>query len=159
MFLLLLSSAHTASRPLLFLSPPHQQAGQGCTRSRDRTQPGQLTPTVQRDTPHYMASCSAWKLREWGCVWRLAGANIAQRLAGHQLFGSKQFFSFCIICFLTGFVFFSSLSLVWVFFPLNYYTAFISIHIFSDFYPCNSPPPPHCRDRSGWAAMWCLDTS
>lgn len=53
----------------------------------------------------------------------------------------------------------SSLLLVWVSFAPNYYTTFISIHIFSDFYPCNSTPPSHCRGSSGWAAVWCLAAS
>lgn len=83
LFLLLLSRAHRTSRPLLFLTPPHQWAGQGCTRSQRRqTQPGQLTTAVQRDTPHYMASCSAWKLSEWGRVRMLAGLTLLRDWLG-----------------------------------------------------------------------------
>ena len=61
MFLLLLSSAYTESRPFLLLTPPHQRAGWGCTRSWEGTQLGQLTPTAQRDIPDHMTSCSAYK--------------------------------------------------------------------------------------------------
>jgi len=43
MFLLLLTSAYTESRPFLLLAPPHQRVGWGCTRSWEGTQPGQLT--------------------------------------------------------------------------------------------------------------------
>ena len=61
MFSLLLSSAYTESRPFLLLTAPHQRGGWGCTRSWEGTQPGQLTPTDQRDIPYRMASCSAYK--------------------------------------------------------------------------------------------------
>ena len=54
MFQLLLSSAYTASRPFLLLTPPHQGVGWGCTRSWEGTQLGQLTPTDQRDIPYHM---------------------------------------------------------------------------------------------------------
>ena len=59
-FSLLLSSAHTESRPFLLLTPPHQRVGWGCTRSWEGTWLGQLTPTVQRDIPYHMVSCSAY---------------------------------------------------------------------------------------------------
>ena len=45
----------------LFCSPPHQRAGWGCTRSWEGTQPGQLTPTAQRDIPYHRTPCSAYK--------------------------------------------------------------------------------------------------
>ena len=61
MFSLLLSSAYTESRPFLLLKPPHQRVGWGCTRGREGTQPGQLTPTDQRAIPYHMTSCSAYK--------------------------------------------------------------------------------------------------
>lgn len=41
---------------------------------------GALTPSDQRDFPQHMMPCSAIKPR--GC--RLAGAPLAQKLAGHQ---------------------------------------------------------------------------
>ena len=44
---------------ILFLTPPHQQAGWGCTRSWEGVQLRQLTPTDQRDIPYHMMSCSA----------------------------------------------------------------------------------------------------
>jgi len=58
MFSLLLSRAHTASRPILLLTPPHQWAGCGWERSWEGTWPGQLTPTDQRDIPQIMMLCS-----------------------------------------------------------------------------------------------------
>ena len=58
-FSLLLSSAYTASRPPLLLTPPRHGASWGSTRSWEGTQPGQLAPTDQRDIPHHTASCSA----------------------------------------------------------------------------------------------------
>jgi len=61
-FSLLLSSAHTASRPFLLLVLPHQQVGWGCTRSREGTQSGQPTPAGQTDMPYGMTSCSAYKV-------------------------------------------------------------------------------------------------
>ena len=57
MFSLLLSSAYTASRPFLLLTPPHQRVGWGCTRSWEGTQLGQLTPTDKRGIPCHMTSC------------------------------------------------------------------------------------------------------
>jgi len=62
MFLLLSSSAYTASRPFLLLTPFHQQTGLGCKRSWEKTYPGQLTSTDQRDIPCHMTSCSAYKM-------------------------------------------------------------------------------------------------
>ena len=61
---LLLSSA-PQHQGCLSNSPP-SPAGWGWARSRSRggTQPGQLTPTDQRDVPDQMASCSAYK--SWG---------------------------------------------------------------------------------------------
>ena len=64
MFALLLSSAYTESRFLLLLTPPCQRVGLACTRSWERTQSGQLTPTDQRDIPDYMTACSA--IERWG---------------------------------------------------------------------------------------------
>ena len=66
MFLLLLSRACTESRPFLLLTPPHQRAGWGCTRSWEVTWWGQLTPTDQRDILCHMVSCSVQKLGEEG---------------------------------------------------------------------------------------------
>ena len=63
MFSLLLSSAYTESRRLLLLTPPHQRVGWEGTRSWERTQLGQLTATDQRDIPHHMTSCLAYKAR------------------------------------------------------------------------------------------------
>ena len=40
---------------------PHQRVGCGCTRSWERTRPGQLTTSDQRDTPDRTMSCSAIK--------------------------------------------------------------------------------------------------
>lgn len=45
----LLSRADTESKPFLLLAPPHPQAGWGCTRRWEVTQPGQMTPADQRD--------------------------------------------------------------------------------------------------------------
>jgi len=64
MFLLLMSSASTESRPFLHLRPPHQHVGRGCTRSCEGTQLGQLTSADQRDIPYHMVSCSAIKAGE-----------------------------------------------------------------------------------------------
>ena len=61
MFQLWLSRAYTVSRPFLLLTPPHQPGGWGCPRSWEGTQPGQLTPTDQRDIPYRMTSCAAYK--------------------------------------------------------------------------------------------------
>jgi len=44
-------------------APPYQRGGWGCTSSRERTPPGQLTPTDQRDIPHCMTSCLEIKAR------------------------------------------------------------------------------------------------
>jgi len=63
-FLLLLSSAHTASRSFLLLTLPHQRVGWGCTRIWEGTQPGQLTAAGQTDMPYDMTSYSAIKC--WG---------------------------------------------------------------------------------------------
>jgi len=40
--------------------------GWGCTRSWERTQPGQLTTADHRDIPHRVMSCSAIKAGEEG---------------------------------------------------------------------------------------------
>jgi len=73
MFSSLLSSAYTESRPLLLLTLPHRQAGWGCTRTWEGTEPGQLTPKDQRDIPYHMMSCPAikrgQKKKEGGDVW------------------------------------------------------------------------------------------
>jgi len=61
MFLLLLSSSYTASRPLLLLPPLHQRVGWGYTRNWEGTQLRQLTPNDQRDIPYHMVLCSAYK--------------------------------------------------------------------------------------------------
>lgn len=45
MFQFLLNRAYTEPRPFLFLTPPHQRAGQECTKSWVGTQSGQLIPT------------------------------------------------------------------------------------------------------------------
>jgi len=58
-FLLLLSSAYAESRLYLLFTPPHQQAGWGCTGSWDGTQLGQLTPADQNDMLYHMTSYSA----------------------------------------------------------------------------------------------------
>ena len=60
----------TESMSFLLLTPSHQQVGWGYTISWEATQPGQLTPTDQRDIPCHMMSCSACKAerrkRKWG---------------------------------------------------------------------------------------------
>jgi len=61
-FLSLLSSAYTESRPFLLLAPLHQRADQRCTGSWEGTQLGQLTPSDQRDVPYQKTSCSAYKV-------------------------------------------------------------------------------------------------
>ncbi|XP_076190115.1 protein unc-93 homolog A isoform X3 [Aptenodytes patagonicus] len=58
---LLFALVLTESRPFLLLTPPHQRVGWGCTRSWEGTEPGQLTANDQRDNPHHMTSCSAYK--------------------------------------------------------------------------------------------------
>ena len=45
----------------LFCFSSHQWGGWGCTRGWEGTQPGQLTPTDQRDIPDHVVSCSAYK--------------------------------------------------------------------------------------------------
>ena len=62
MFWLLLSSSCTESRALLFLTPPQRRVGWGCTRSREGTQLGQLTPPDQRVILDHLMSCSAMQL-------------------------------------------------------------------------------------------------
>lgn len=57
---LLLSSTCSESRPFQLLTPA-LRVGWGCMRSLEGTQPGQLTPTNQRDIPDHMASRSAYK--------------------------------------------------------------------------------------------------
>ena len=85
MFCLLLNSAHSASRP----SPPHQW--EGWDAQAVGTQPGQLTPTDQRDSPSHTMSCSATKTggktEEGGVMFRVtafvfSGNHYAQWLAG-----------------------------------------------------------------------------
>jgi len=62
MFQSLLSRACTAPRPVLCLTLPCQQAGWGCMGGWEGTQPGQLTPSDQKDTADHMTSCLAIKL-------------------------------------------------------------------------------------------------
>ena len=64
MFWFLLTSAYTESRPFQLLMPPHQQVGWGCTMSWKGTQPGQLTPKDQRDTPDHIMS--HFVIKTWG---------------------------------------------------------------------------------------------
>jgi len=61
MFLLLLSSAYTESRPFLLLAPPCKWVGWGCTKGWERTQQGQLTSAGQRDIPYHVMALSAHK--------------------------------------------------------------------------------------------------
>ena len=76
-FLLLLSSAYTESRPSLLLTPPHQWVGWGCTRAGRAQSPDRWTPTCQRDIPCHTTSWSAYKVGrrrrkgghlEWWCL-------------------------------------------------------------------------------------------
>lgn len=55
-------SAHTGSRTFLL----HQQVVWGYTRSWERTQLGQLTPTGQSNISYHMTMCSAYKAGEEG---------------------------------------------------------------------------------------------
>jgi len=105
-----LSSAYTASGPFLLLTLPSQQVGWAGTRSWEGTQLGQLIPTEKRDIPYHMTSCS--EKNPGG--WRLAGAAIAQGLAGHQSVGREQL---CHLFFL-GFTF---LFLFWLLFFLHFF--------------------------------------
>jgi len=56
----------------LFVILACQQVGWGCTRSWEGTQPGQLTPTDQRNIPYHKTSCSTYKAggrrRKWGDI-------------------------------------------------------------------------------------------
>lgn len=65
-------------------------AGWRCTRCWEGTQQGHLTPIDQRDLLHHTTQGSAIKLGEW----RLAGAALAQGLAGHRSVRGKQLLAF-----------------------------------------------------------------
>ena len=91
MFLLLLSSAYTQSRSCLLLTPPHQWVGWGCTRSWEGTQPGQLTPTDQRDIPYHMTSCSAYKARGRRRKWGMFGVMVFVFTGNHYTWWSPAF--------------------------------------------------------------------
>lgn len=52
---------HGAEDFFLFLMLPCQWGGRGCTIHSERTRPGQLTQTDQRDSQCHMMSCSAIK--------------------------------------------------------------------------------------------------
>ena len=54
------------------------------------TQPGQPTPTDQRDIPHHMTLWSALKLGEWGVFFKV---SFAQRLAGLRFPAVSDYFS------------------------------------------------------------------
>lgn len=59
MFLLLLSSAFVVSMPAPFTAPPVRRLGMH--KMLEEIQPGQLTPTDQRDVPDYVGSRSVHK--------------------------------------------------------------------------------------------------
>ena len=159
MFLLLLSSAYTQSRPFLLLTPLHQQGGWRCTRSREGTQPGQLTPSDQRDIPYYMASCSAYKAggrrrtgRLFGLMefvfssnyyawWSPAFLEMAEHLPADGKWWRNSLF--CFACMRS--------------FCFIYSTVFISIHEFSHFYLLILCPIPAGGEwASGCLVLSCL---
>ena len=72
MFSLLLSSVYTESRIFQLLVPSQQEGWRG-TRSWEGTQPGQLTPTAQRNVPYHVTSCPVYKLRGAGLAGSLLG--------------------------------------------------------------------------------------
>ena len=56
-----LSSVYIKPRTFQLLMPSQQEGRRG-TRSREGTQPGQLTQTGQRNTPYHVMSCPVYKL-------------------------------------------------------------------------------------------------
>lgn len=73
-FQLLLSCADTASRPFLLFILPCQWGSWGWARIWERTQPGQLTPTDQRNIPYDVVLCSIINTgteevcQDWHCL-------------------------------------------------------------------------------------------
>ena len=164
MFALLLSSAYTESRPFLLLTPPHQQEGWGCTRTWEGTQLGQLTPTDQRDIPHHMASCSAYKAggrrRKGGTFgvmafvfpihrytwWSPAFLEMAEHLPAN---GSSEWIPCFVLLACTAFALPIKLS-------LTQPTCFLTFTL-----PILSLIPPGAGERAAgwcWAACWGYST-
>ena len=151
-------AALTQSQGLfLFITPPCQWAGWGCTRSQEGTQLGQLTPTDQRGIlgilHSYMKSCPA--------------INLGGRLErGHCSGTDWALVSWCwttvficITCLFLSLLFSFSLQFVLVIIsvtklflsqPRNFLTFTLSILLFSH---------PAAGGGSKWAAEWCLVTS
>ena len=157
-FSLLLSSAYTESRPFLLLTPPHQWAGWGCTRSWEGTQPGQLTPTDQRDIPHHMTYCAQhvkleeeegkggrlewWRLSSQVTVTRDGALLSWGRLNTCLLMGSGEWIPCFALLACTAFALPIKLSLSQSMSFLTFFTL-----------PILSPIPPRASER---AAVWCL---
>lgn len=105
-FLLLQSSACTASWSFLFFILLYQQEGCGCTRMWEETQPGQVTPTDQRDIPCHMAPCSAYKTggrrRKKGCseLWNLSSpvTVVCDRALMNICLPVRRSEFFCFVC-------------------------------------------------------------
>lgn len=90
----------------------------------------QLTPSDHRDFPQHVMPCSA--IKPWG--WRLSGAPLAQKLAGHQfviILGFQGFFSLlcfylfiCLVWFLFGWFCFNLVKLL-LYQPTSVFTFLI----------------------------------
>ena len=154
MFSLWLSSAYTESRPFLPLTPPHQRVGSGSTRSWERTQLGQLTPTDQRDIPYHMTSCSVYKLQGAG-----RGAVIAAwELAGYQSVGGKQLHcaSLALYVIITIIIILLLLLLLFYFILFQLLNcSYLNPGVFSLLLFWFSPPS-HQGQGSEQVAAWCL---
>jgi len=113
---LLLSSAYTKSGTFQLVILPCQQGDWGCTGSWEGTQPGQLTPSGQRDIPYHIMSCSAY----------ISGGEAGQGLLLRNRLGTSRLaMSNCFS--------FASLVFWWVLF-FSLFVVFLLITIYYNFY-------------------------
>ena len=124
------------------------ESSRGCTRTRERTQLGQLTQSSHRAIPCHMAPCSAVKAagrrRKEGCLeqWHLSAQETVRRdepcfpwSEYLPAFGKQHMNSlFCFAC-MHSFFFFSL--------PKTQQAVFISAHELFLFYLSDSLPHPN----------------
>ena len=153
MFSLLLSSAYTEPRPLLFLTPAHQPGGWGCTRSWEGAQMGQVTPTGQRDTPYHVASCSAYKAGRRTCKGGAFRIMAFVFPSNCYVWWSSAFLAMAWWGMVNGFLVLPSLCVWLLLYLLNCVYLMINAWVFSH-------SPSRCTPTSHWGkwalAVWYL---
>lgn len=147
--------AHTESQPFLLLTPTHQPRGWGCTRSWERTQPGQLNPDDPRDIPEHVAPWPAYRAggggrreevhSEWWCLFPQVTITCDAALPSWEwlntcpAMGSSELIPCFALLTLTAFTS-----------PVKLFISTYEFSEFSHFYTFNSPAHRSMGTVSNW---------